>query len=249
MDFCTVKVKTLKNGTLEVYPAFRIMASKDLLVRGGKFYAIWNEEAGKWSTDILDVARIIDKEIYKKRDEIKVENPVSVKTLGDFESLKWTEFINYLNKMPDSTVSLNQKMIFADTVTTKEDYSSFRLNYSLKEGPIDNYLELVSILYEDEERQKFEWAIGSIIAGDSIDIQKFEVFFGPPGCGKGTVLQIIDSLFKGYTSYMDIGALASKSDLFSTEQFAKGPLVAIQTDGDLSRIEDNTKLNSITSHN
>lgn len=248
MDFCTVKVKTLKNGTLEVYPAFRIMASKDLLVRGGKFYAIWNEEAGKWSTDILDVARIIDKEIYKKRDEIKVENPVSVKTLGDFESLKWTEFINYLNKMPDSTVSLNQKMIFADTVTTKEDYSSFRLNYSLKEGSIDNYLELVSILYEDEERQKFEWAIGSIIAGDSIDIQKFEVFFGPPGCGKGTVLQIIDSLFKGYTSYMDIGALASKSDLFSTEQFAKGPLVAIQTDGDLSRIEDNTKLNSIISH-
>ena len=127
MDFCTVKVKTLKYGTLEVYPAFKIMASKDLLVRGGKFYAIWNEEAGKWSTDILDVARIIDKEIYKKRDEIKVENPVSVKTLGDFESLKWTEFINYLNKMPDSTVSLNQKMIFADTVTTKEDYSSFVL--------------------------------------------------------------------------------------------------------------------------
>ena len=248
MDFCTVKVKTLKNGTLEVYPAFRIMDSKDLLVRGGKFYAIWNEEAGRWSTDILDVQRIIDKEIYKKRDEIKVENPVSIKTLGDFESLKWTEFMNYLNKMPDSTVSLNQKMIFADTVTTKEDYSSFRLNYSLKEGDINNYLELVSILYDDEERQKFEWAIGSIIAGDSIDIQKFEVFFGPPGCGKGTVLQIIDSIFKGYTSYMDIGALASKSDLFSTEQFARGPLVAIQTDGDLSRIEDNTKLNSIISH-
>ena len=248
MDFCTIKVKTLKNGTLEVYPAFKIMDSKDLLVRGGRFYAIWNEEAGTWSTDILDVQRIIDKEIYKKREEIKVENPVAIKTLGDFESLKWTEFINYLNKMPDSTVSLNQKMIFADTVTTKEDYSSFRLNYSLKEGDISNYLELVSILYEDEERQKFEWAIGSIIAGDSINIQKFEVFFGPPGCGKGTVLQIIDSIFKGYTSYMDIGALASKSDLFSTEQFARGPLVAIQTDGDLSRIEDNTKLNSIISH-
>lgn len=132
MDFCTIKVKTLKNGTLEVYPAFKIMDSKDLLVRGGRFYAIWNEEAGKWSTDILDVQRIIDKEIYKKRDEIKVENPVAIKTLGDFESLKWTEFMNYLNKMPDSTVSLNQKMIFADTVTTKEDYSSFRLNYSLK---------------------------------------------------------------------------------------------------------------------
>ena len=249
MDFCEIKVKTLKNGTLEVYPAFKVMNSKDLLVRGGKFYAIWDEEANKWSTDILDVQRLIDNEIYKKRDAIKGESPIiSAKTLGEFESLKWTEFITYLGKMPDSKVSLNQKMIFADTVTTKEDYSSFNLNYSLQEGDISNYLELVSILYDDEERQKFEWAIGSIIAGDSIDIQKFEVFFGPPGCGKGTILQIIDNLFGDYVAYMDIGALASKSDLFSTEQFGKGPLVAIQADGDLSRIEDNTKLNSIVSH-
>lgn len=248
MDFCNIKVKTLKNGTLEVYPAFRIMESKDLLVRGGKFYAVWNEEAGVWSTDILDVQRIVDKEIYEKRDEINIENPVSIKTLGEFDSLKWTEFITYLNKMPDSTATLNQKIIFADTPSKKEDYSSTKLNYSLNDGPIDNYLELVSILYDDSERQKFEWAIGSILAGDSIDIQKFEVFFGPPGCGKGTVLQIIDMLFKDYISYIDIGALANKSDLFSTEQFAKGPLVAIQTDGDLSKIEDNTKINAITSH-
>lgn len=248
MDFCNIKVKTLKNGTLEVYPAFRIMDSKDLLVRGGRFYAVWNEEAGVWSTDILDVQRIVDKEIYQKRDEIKVENPVSIKTLGEFDSLKWTEFITYLNKMPDSTATLNQKIIFADMPSKKEDYSSTKLNYSLNDGPIDNYLELISILYDDSERQKFEWAIGSILAGDSIDIQKFEVFFGPPGCGKGTVLQIIDMLFKDYISYIDIGALANKSDLFSTEQFAKGPLVAIQTDGDLSKIEDNTKINAITSH-
>ena len=248
VDFCEIKVKTLKNGTLEVYPAFKVMNSKDLLVRGGRFYAIWDEDAGRWSTDILDVQRLIDKEIYKKRDEMIVENPVFIKTLGEFESLKWTEFNTYMTKMPDSKVSLNQKPVFADTPTNKEDYSSVRLNYSLAEGDISSYLELVSILYDDEERQKFEWAIGSILAGDSIDIQKFEVFFGPPGCGKGTVLQIIDMLFKGYTAYMDIGALASKSDLFSTEQFGRNPLVAIQTDGDLSRIEDNTKLNSIVSH-
>lgn len=248
MDFCEIKVKTLKNGALEVYPAFKIMNSKDLLVKGGRFYAVWNENTGLWSTDILDVQRIIDKEIYDKRDEIKNDVPVFVKTLGEFESLKWTEFTNYLMKMPDSEARLNQKIVFANTPVKKDDYASIRLNYICEEGPIDNYLELVSILYDDAERQKFEWAIGSILAGDSIDIQKFEVFFGPPGCGKGTVFKIIDTLFKNYVAYMDIGALASKSDLFSTEQFAKGPLVAIQTDGDLSKIEDNTKINAITSH-
>ena len=248
MDFCEIKVKTLKNGTLEVYPAFKVMKSKDIIVKGGRFYGIWNEETGLWSTDILDVQRLIDREIYRKRDEMKTDVPVFIKTLGEFDSLKWTEFITYLSKMPDSEVSLNQKIIFADTPVKKEDYASIRLNYCCKEGSIDNYLELVSILYDDTERQKFEWAIGSILSGDSVDIQKFEVFFGPPGCGKGTILKIIDTLFKDYISYMDIGALASKSDLFSTEQFAKGPLVAIQTDGDLSRIEDNTKINAITSH-
>lgn len=248
MDFCEIKVKTLKNGTLEVYPAFKVMKSKDIIVKGGRFYGIWNEETGLWSTDILDVQRLIDREIYRKRDEIKTDIPVFIKTLGEFDSLKWTEFITYLSKMPDSEVSLNQKIIFADTPVKKEDYASIRLDYCCKEGSIDNYLELVSILYDDSERQKFEWAIGSILSGDSVDIQKFEVFFGPPGCGKGTILRIIDTLFKDYISYMDIGALASKSDLFSTEQFAKGPLVAIQTDGDLSRIEDNTKINAITSH-
>ena len=248
MDFCEIKTKTLKNGTIEIYPAFRVLKSKDLIVKGGKFYGIWNEEIGLWSTDILDVQRLIDKEIYRKRDEMKTDVPVFVKTMGEFESLKWTEFNTYLSKMPDSEGSLNQKIVFADTPVKKEDYASIRLNYNCQEGPIDNYLQLVSILYDDVEREKFEWAIGSILAGDSVDIQKFEVFFGPPGCGKGTILQIINMLFEKYISYMDIGALASKSDLFSTEQFAKGPLVAIQTDGDLSRIEDNTKINAITSH-
>ena len=63
MDFCEIKVKTLKNGTLEVYPAFKVMKSKDIIVKGGKFYGIWNEETGLWSTDILDVQRIIVKAI------------------------------------------------------------------------------------------------------------------------------------------------------------------------------------------
>lgn len=43
-------------------------------------------------------------------------------------------------------------------------------------------------------------------------------------------------------------ALGSSSNAFALEAFKTNPLVAIQHDGDLSRIEDNTRLNSLVSH-
>jgi phage/plasmid-associated DNA primase len=46
----------------------------------------------------------------------------------------------------------------------------------------------------------------------------------------------------------DAKALGSNSNSFALEQFSGNPLVAIQHDGDLSKIEDNTKLNSMVSH-
>jgi hypothetical protein len=42
--------------------------------------------------------------------------------------------------------------------------------------------------------------------------------------------------------------LTGTNNAFATESFKGNPLVAIQHDGDLSKIEDNTKLNSIISH-
>src|SRR5699024_3212913 len=99
-----------------------------------------------------------------------------------------------------------------------------------------------------EERAKIEWAIGSIIEGDSKHIQKFLVFYGPAGSGKSTVLNIIQKLFAGYSVMFDAKALGSNNNQFSMEAFKGNPLVAIQHDCDLSRIEDNTKLNSIISH-
>ena len=95
---------------------------------------------------------------------------------------------------------------------------------------------------------KIEWAIGAVISGDSKKIQKFLVFYGPGGSGKSTVLNIIQKLFDGYVSKFDAKALGSNNNTFATEVFRNNPLVAIQHDGDLSRIEDNTKLNSIISH-
>src|SRR5690606_32621097 len=50
------------------------------------------------------------------------------------------------------------------------------------------------------------------------------------------------------TTTFEAKALGSSNGSFATEVFKNNPLVAIQHDGDLSRIEDNTKLNSIIAH-
>ena len=74
------------------------------------------------------------------------------------------------------------------------------------------------------------------------------VLYGAAGTGKSTVLNIIQQLFDGYYSVFDAKALGSSSNSFALEAFKSNPLVAIQHDGDLSRIEDNTRLNSLVSH-
>ena len=53
---------------------------------------------------------------------------------------------------------------------------------------------------------------------------------------------------KGIILFFDARALGSSSNSFPLEAFKTNPLVAIQHDGDLSKLEDNTRLNSIVSH-
>ena len=122
------------------------------------------------------------------------------------------------------------------------------LDYPLKAGDISAYDHLIKTLYSPEEREKIEWAIGSIISGDSKKIQKFVVLYGAAGTGKSTILNIIQWLFNGYYCVFDAKALGSANSTFALEPFKSNPLVAIQHDGDLSRIEDNTRLNSLVSH-
>lgn len=122
------------------------------------------------------------------------------------------------------------------------------MNYPLESGEMAAYDKLMSTLYSEKERHKIEWAIGSIVSGESKKLQKFMVLYGAAGTGKSTVLDIIQKLFDGYYSVFNAKALGSSSNSFALEDFKNNPLVAIQHDGDLSRIEDNTRLNSLVSH-
>ena len=150
--------------------------------------------------------------------------------------------------MRDNYHMLDEKLIFSNHETNKNDYASKRLSYPLEAGDFSSYDKLISTLYSDSERHKIEWAIGSIVSGDSKKLQKFMVLYGAAGTGKSTILNIIQQLFDGYYSVFDAKALGSSNNAFALEAFKTNPLVAIQHDGDLSKIEDNTRLNSLVSH-
>lgn len=256
LDFLMIATRSgKKKGTIEVYPKFIIKRSKDLMIRGGDFYAIWVEERGLWSTDEQDALRLIDEEIdaYVKENKEKIEERsdsiVRPQHMWDSDSGMVDRWHKYCQKQcRDNFHQLDENLIFSNTTPKKSDYATKILPYPLEKGDHSAWEELMSVLYSPEERHKIEWAIGSIVSGDSKSIQKFIVLYGSAGTGKSTVLNIIQQLFDGYYSVFDAKALGSSSNSFALEAFKSNPLVAIQHDGDLSRIEDNTRLNSLVSH-
>jgi len=251
LDFLMISSRTTKRGVIEVYPKFVIKKSNDLMIRGGDFYAVWVEELGLWSTDEDDVVRLVDRELdkFKEENEHKFDSDIKVLHMWDAETGMIDSWHKYCQKqLRDSFHMLDDKLIFSNAETNKKDYASKRLPYPLEKGSHAAFDKLISTLYSEEERHKIEWAIGSIISGDSKKIQKFMVLYGAAGTGKSTILNIIQKLFEGYYSVFDAKALGSSSNSFALEAFKTNPLVAIQHDGDLSKIEDNTRLNSLVSH-
>lgn len=252
IDFIKFHVEKPKKigGPSFAYPKFLLKKSSDLMIQGGDFYAIWIEEKGLWSKDEQDAIDMIDNELrmFVKANKDKYTELIPL-YLWDSTSGMIDRWHKYCQKqLRDNYHVLDEKLIFSNTVTTREDYASKKLKYPLEPGTITAYDALMSALYSPEEREKLEWAIGAIVSGDSKKIQKFLVLYGSAGTGKSTVLNIIQKLFEGYCSSFDAKALGSANSSFALEPFKTNPLVAIQHDGDLSRIEDNTRLNSLVSH-
>lgn len=250
LNFVNIETR-FKNGVMEVYPSFSFDdKADDLMIRGHEFYAFWRDDEKRWSKSERELAAVIDNQIRSVVDEMSKMGNTSVKPLYMHKDdsgvlYKWTKF---KKNVPDSWVDLDAKIIFANQEMKKEDYATFKMPYPLVDSPHPAYDHIMETLYAPDEREKIEWAIGSIVKGDSVSIQKFFVFYGRPGTGKSTVLNIIDDMFHGHVANFDSRELAGTNNQFSMESFKTNPLVAIQQDGDLSRIEDNTKINSIVSH-
>lgn len=257
LDFLMVSERVVKKGgleTIEIYPKFKIRnPSQDLMIKGNDFYAIWDERKNFWSTTEQDAVEIIDEELDAYARELASRNeprPIRVLHMWDAETGVIDRWHNYCKKqMRDTFHMLDEKLIFANMTPRKEDFSSKKLPYPLEAGSTTAWDTLIGQLYAPEEKHKIEWCIGSVVSGDSKKNHKFMVFYGEPGAGKSTVLDIIDKkLFVGYSDSVDSKALGSSSNRFAMESFKNNPLIAIQHEGDLSNIEDNTRLNSLVSH-
>lgn len=252
LDFLIFEVDdSKKRGAPRILPDFTLDRTSDLMIRGGDFYAIWDERRGVWSTEEGDAIKIIDRCMdeyaieYEQKHNIKPTVAYMRKSSSKMID-RWHKYCQQQRR--DTFHMLDEKLIFSNSPTNKEDYASKRLDYPLESGDITAFDKLMSTLYSEEERHKLEWAIGSVVSGDSKSLQKFVVLYGAAGTGKSTILNIIQKLFKGYYSVFDAKALGSAGGQFALESFKCNPLVAIQHDGDLSKIEDNTRLNSLVSH-
>lgn len=248
LDFFEPKRKLVK-GIYYCYPAFYICDTKDLMIKGGDLYAIYDEEKGLWKRNQNDVVRLIDKEVKKyvaaHKEEDVAHRPMLMKEAESGIIDKWKKYVQ--RQMSDTFHPLDNKVIFSNTEIKREDYATHVLKYPLEEGSYDAFDELIGTLYDPDERKKLEWAIGSIVAGDSTWIQKFIVIVGEPGTGKSTFFKILRMLFPGYIATINAKALGEGKD-FALEPLRNDPLIAIEDDSKLDKITDNTRLNSLISH-
>lgn len=249
MDFYTIETSPMRGlpGVMEAAPWFLNTNSRDIMLREGDFVAVWNPETGLWSKNEFDVIDIVDNDVRKYVENSYPQNIVPRLCASERDGV-WKRYRQWTKNMVDTVRPMDRSPVFADTMVRQEDHVSYRLPYSLEEGVPVNWVKLVDTLYDTSERQKIEWAIGSVLTGDCRTIDKFLVFYGDPGSGKSTILNVMQRLFGDYCVAFDSESLAQRNNSFALASFVDDPLVAIEHDGDLSRIETNTRLNSIISN-
>lgn len=251
MDQVVIRVRQSKKDGKTIFADPKVRGYKDLLIKGGTFYAVYDKRSGFWSKSQNVLSELIDEDIREKYDSLPKDDnsQYSMLLMGSGSNGQWTRYCNFWRYLSDNLdVTLDQKVMFGNAQPKREDYASFKLDYSPAPGDMPRYEKLMSTLYAPAERNKLEWGIGAILDGQDIEkIQKMFVIFGDPGTGKSTILKIIEELVPGYVAYFNSEDLG-KGYQFATSAFRTSPLVGIQHDGDLSRMWDNTILNQISAH-
>lgn len=260
-DFLTVKKNFVaKQQRYEYYPAFIVKPKiKDLMIRSRDFYAIINPDTGFWIKDEGEAIELVDKQVYdfvvKEVGAQIMQDPEHspiIKRISDSDNHLIDKWHKYCQKdLRDTYEKLNQKVIFSDAEVTRKDYATYSLSYSPRDIPTPYYDRMVSVLYSPANQEKIEWAGGCLLSNEQGKVEKFFVFYGEPKTGKSTMLNIIRDVFGGkkspYCAKYTAELLLNK-DPFGNGFLAQDPILAFDDDGDLSKIDSNTTLNLIVSH-
>lgn len=258
MQSCFTIKPEIAKGKAFITPAY-LSTGKDVMIKGNEFYAMFIPDEGMWTTNLVDGINYIDRKIDEwinsncERGEFGTTYH-GLQVIPQYVSLSTTNQLHKLNAWLKSLpLNFNYKQLddditFMDDKPAMKEHRSKRLSYAIGPGDTRNYDMFMSTCYSSEDREKLEWAVGSVLCGESKNIQKFIVLYGDPGTGKSTFLDVVERIFEDYCNIVDIDALVSRSNAFGTSLFKSNPLVCIQHDADLSHIEKNDVLNSIVSH-
>lgn len=265
-DFLKVQKKWDNKLQRNVYTPSYVLRSniRDLLVRGGKFYAIFNYNTNLWEMDDSKAVALIDQQVeqwVKENDKTAIvddpEHAPIIQHLSDTSNkliIAWHNFCerDYRPEW-DMKRELNQKVIFSNQDAKREDYATIKLDYPLQESPTPNYDRLCEVLYLPSEQEKWEWFVGCILSGDQRKIQKMLIFYGEPGSGKSTILEkvitngIFNGMDNGYVTSFEANNLTG-NDSFGTDFLAKSAVLATDNEAEMQLITKKAMLNKIISH-
>lgn len=249
LDFVSINKIETKSG-FKLQPELSVITRDCLMTRGHAFYAVWDFEAGAWTFDELRVPSLINVLMQEAFDGLPDhEKPfTTISDIGRFRTSEWSSFKAYCKQLPDKARDLDVEVTFANETPPREAYRARKLPYELSNRPARAYHKLTSVLYDPEELEKLEWAVGLCLCGEQSLVHKFISIFGGSGTGKSTYLLIIDALFRGYSETINVRNIVNGNHDFALSRFASNPLVIIEHDCNLSLIKDNSQLNSMISH-
>lgn len=248
MDFLDIEVKRIE-GELCIIPSFKLCQSKDIMIRGRDFYALYLPERGYWTTNPFEAIEAIDKKLYElvqRNPSISTFKVLYLKDANNGSIDRWHKFCQ--RQMYSIWDPLDMKVSYEGETYSRGDFRSKCLPYKIKNGSTRNYDGLFSVLYDEKELDKLEWLVGGVLAGDNAKIQKMAIIYGAPGMGKSTYLYVIEKIFEGYWSAIDTQALVKSNDAHVMEMFKDNPLVGLDHESKLNKIEDNSRLNNVASH-
>lgn len=85
-----------------VKPVFIVRKTNDLVIKDGKFYAMWDNEEGCWVKDICEAAEIIDNRVLKFVDENCTYDEPIVELCKYYNSGIFKQFAEYCTCLSDN---------------------------------------------------------------------------------------------------------------------------------------------------